>query len=200
MNATIEIDGLRKRFGPTQALDGMTFTVGPGQVTGFVGPNGAGKPVTGLRHSLRSRRGRWIGRGLALASGVVCPCPDLKVYRYLLVCSVERQLDGTGERVQAGQELQCEFLSHDALLREFRGGGDIGVPGVAAQVGAATVVFGMRRDRVLPASAILAVATPSRRGAQVQQPATGQRDQAVKADVYAVDRRQGDSDVTVKPW
>jgi ABC-2 type transport system ATP-binding protein len=46
MNATIKIDGLRKRFGPTQALDGMTFTVGPGQVTGFVGPNGAGKSTT----------------------------------------------------------------------------------------------------------------------------------------------------------
>jgi ABC-2 type transport system ATP-binding protein len=46
MNATIEIDGLRKRFGAVQALDGMTFTVGPGQVTGFVGPNGAGKSTT----------------------------------------------------------------------------------------------------------------------------------------------------------
>src|SRR6202034_270408 len=46
MNATIEIDGLRKRFGPVQALDGMTFTVQPGYVTGFVGPNGAGKSTT----------------------------------------------------------------------------------------------------------------------------------------------------------
>jgi ABC-2 type transport system ATP-binding protein len=46
MNANIEIDGLRKRFGPVQALDGMTFTVHPGQVTGFVGPNGAGKSTT----------------------------------------------------------------------------------------------------------------------------------------------------------
>jgi ABC-2 type transport system ATP-binding protein len=46
MNASIEIDGLRKRFGSTQALDGMTFTVEPGQVTGFVGPNGAGKSTT----------------------------------------------------------------------------------------------------------------------------------------------------------
>src|SRR5580692_1940079 len=46
MNATIEIDGLRKRFGPVQALDGMTFTVHPGQLTGFVGPNGAGKSTT----------------------------------------------------------------------------------------------------------------------------------------------------------
>ncbi|HYB18757.1 MAG TPA: ATP-binding cassette domain-containing protein [Streptosporangiaceae bacterium] len=43
MEAAIEVSGLRKRFGPVLALDGMTFTVEPGQVTGFVGPNGAGK-------------------------------------------------------------------------------------------------------------------------------------------------------------
>jgi ABC-2 type transport system ATP-binding protein len=46
MEATIEVTGLRKHFGPTLALDGMTFTVVPGQVTGFVGPNGAGKSTT----------------------------------------------------------------------------------------------------------------------------------------------------------
>jgi ABC-2 type transport system ATP-binding protein len=46
MEAIIEAAGLRKRFGPTVALDGMSFTVLPGQVTGFVGPNGAGKSTT----------------------------------------------------------------------------------------------------------------------------------------------------------
>src|SRR3989442_14559018 len=46
MHTTIELTGLRKRFGPTLALDGMSFTVQPGQVTGFVGPNGAGKSTT----------------------------------------------------------------------------------------------------------------------------------------------------------
>ena len=46
MEETIEVIGLRKRFGPTVALDGMLFTVPPGQVTGFVGPNGAGKSTT----------------------------------------------------------------------------------------------------------------------------------------------------------
>ena len=46
MEAIIELSGLRKRFGPVLALDGMSFTVAPGQVTGFVGPNGAGKSTT----------------------------------------------------------------------------------------------------------------------------------------------------------
>src|SRR3954468_15601135 len=45
-DTTIVVDGLRKRFGSTVALDGMSFTVQPGQVTGFVGPNGAGKSTT----------------------------------------------------------------------------------------------------------------------------------------------------------
>ena len=46
MEAAIEVAGLRKRFGAAQALDGMTFTVLDGQVTGFVGPNSAGKSTT----------------------------------------------------------------------------------------------------------------------------------------------------------
>jgi ABC-2 type transport system ATP-binding protein len=46
MEATIEVNGLRKRFGSTVALDGMSFTVRSGQITGFVGPNGAGKSTT----------------------------------------------------------------------------------------------------------------------------------------------------------
>jgi ABC-2 type transport system ATP-binding protein len=46
MEATIEVTGLRKRFGPAVALDGMSFTVLPGRITGFVGPNGAGKSTT----------------------------------------------------------------------------------------------------------------------------------------------------------
>jgi ABC-2 type transport system ATP-binding protein len=46
VEATIEVTGLRKRFGSALALDGMSFTVEPGQVTGFVGPNGAGKSTT----------------------------------------------------------------------------------------------------------------------------------------------------------
>src|SRR5260370_5550014 len=46
MEATIEVTGLHKRFGPAVALDGMSFTVRPGVVRGFMGPNGAGKSTT----------------------------------------------------------------------------------------------------------------------------------------------------------
>ena len=48
MEATIEVTGLHKRFGSAVALDGISFSVAPGQVTGFVGPNGAGK-TTAMR-------------------------------------------------------------------------------------------------------------------------------------------------------
>src|SRR5215213_5036414 len=46
MEPSIEVRGLRKRFGSTVAVDGLSFTVRPGEVTGFVGPNGAGKSTT----------------------------------------------------------------------------------------------------------------------------------------------------------
>ena len=42
----LEIDGLRRRYGPVIALDGLSFDVPSGQVFGFLGPNGAGKTTT----------------------------------------------------------------------------------------------------------------------------------------------------------
>ena len=46
MTASIEIQGLTKRFGPFTAVDGISFRVQSGEVLGFLGPNGAGKSTT----------------------------------------------------------------------------------------------------------------------------------------------------------
>jgi ABC-2 type transport system ATP-binding protein len=43
---TLQIEGLRKRFGAVQALDGVSLTVRHGEVFGFLGANGAGKTTT----------------------------------------------------------------------------------------------------------------------------------------------------------
>ena len=42
----LEIDGLRRRYGPVIPLDGLSFDVPSGQVFGFLGPNGDGKTTT----------------------------------------------------------------------------------------------------------------------------------------------------------
>ena len=62
----LEIDGLVRTYGPVRALDGMTLTVQPGSVTGFLGPNGSGKTTTmravfGLV-ALDAGEVRWNGR------------------------------------------------------------------------------------------------------------------------------------------
>ena len=42
----IEVRNLTKRFGPTLAVNDVSFDVPKGEVFGFLGPNGAGKTTT----------------------------------------------------------------------------------------------------------------------------------------------------------
>ncbi|NGO72529.1 ABC transporter ATP-binding protein [Streptomyces sp. SB3404] len=46
MEHAISAKGLRKRYGETQAVDGVTFDVAQGEFYGILGPNGAGKTTT----------------------------------------------------------------------------------------------------------------------------------------------------------
>jgi ABC-2 type transport system ATP-binding protein len=62
----LELEGLSKRYGDVVALDGLSFTVEPGQMFGFVGTNGAGK-TTAMRIVLGvlepdAGEVRWQGR------------------------------------------------------------------------------------------------------------------------------------------
>lgn len=62
----LELVALSKRYGDVVALDGLSMTVGPGRIHGFVGRNGAGK-TTAMRITLGLARPdagevRWKGR------------------------------------------------------------------------------------------------------------------------------------------
>lgn len=45
----VKVDGVRKKLGPNQALDGLSTRFGAGKLHGVIGPDGAGK-TTLLRH------------------------------------------------------------------------------------------------------------------------------------------------------
>ena len=45
----IEIEGLRRTFGATTALDGVSLTAPAGRVLGLLGPNGARQDHPGMR-------------------------------------------------------------------------------------------------------------------------------------------------------
>ena len=46
MSTALVTDGLSKRYGSIQALDGLSLEVPEGAVFGLLGPNGAGKSTT----------------------------------------------------------------------------------------------------------------------------------------------------------
>jgi ABC-2 type transport system ATP-binding protein len=46
VNTIVQVGGLRKTYGTTTAVDGISFEVQAGEIFGMVGPNGAGKTTT----------------------------------------------------------------------------------------------------------------------------------------------------------
>jgi ABC-2 type transport system ATP-binding protein len=122
MEATIEVTGLRKRFGAAQALDGMTFTVAPGQVTGFVGPNGAGKSTT-MRVILGLDA---PDEGTALVNG--------KLYRQLRhpLSHLGALLDAAALQPSRSARNHLLWLAHSQGLSAGRVAEVIGLTGLAA--------------------------------------------------------------------
>jgi ABC-2 type transport system ATP-binding protein len=85
-NAVIELTNVVKTYGRTTALDGLSLTVGRGELVGLLGPNGAGKTTTikvllGLTRMTRGS-GRVLGAPLGdrLARARIGYLPEL--FRY----------------------------------------------------------------------------------------------------------------------
>ena len=117
MTHTIEAEGLTKRFGATQALDGVDLAAAEGTVLGVLGPNGAGKTtaVRILATLLRPDSGR------ATVAGYDVVKDASKVRRVVGLtgqyASVDEDLTGTQNLVMIGQLLEPEHQGRPRPVR-----------------------------------------------------------------------------------
>jgi ABC-2 type transport system ATP-binding protein len=129
----IAVENLVKRYGRTTAVDGVSFTVSPGEFVGLVGPNGAGKSTTIriLTGQLLPTEGRVQIDGIDVVArpaevrahiGLVPEEPTLYEYlsaREMLAFAIE--LRGCGD-LDWGLELTGLGADADRLIREYSQG------------------------------------------------------------------------------
>lgn len=184
----IEAEGLRKRFGTTQALDGVSLSVPTGTVLGVLGPNGAGKTtaVRILATLLQADEGRATIGGFDVAR-------DAHKVRQTIgltgqYASVDEDLTGTQNLVLIGQLLGLRTRDANARARELLAWFDLEE---AAGRMAKTYSGGMRRRLDLAASLVGRPAVIF-----LDEPTTG-LDPAKREDMWDVVRTLVDDGSTV---
>jgi ABC-type branched-subunit amino acid transport system ATPase component len=132
---------LARHFGGVRAVDGATFAVGRGTITGLIGPNGAGKSTVAgvIAGFLSPTRGRVVfdgeditgwpahrvaRRGLVRTFQLSAECPRLTVLENLLIAAPA--LDGTtpaGSLLGRRRWRRSERLAIDAARELLHGFG-----------------------------------------------------------------------------
>ena len=151
MTYAIEAVGLRKRFGPTQALDGVDLRAETGSVLGVLGPNGAGK-TTAVRILATLLQ---ADEGVARINGLDVARNAHEVRRQIGLtgqyASVDEDLTGTQNLVMIGQLLNLSGREAKQRARELLAWFDLSA---AADRIAKNYSGGMRRRLDLAASLV----------------------------------------------
>src|SRR4051812_14617353 len=180
MNFAIQAEGLKKRFGDTQALDGVDLAARQGSVLGVLGPNGAGKTtaVRVLATLIAADEGsaRVNGHDVAREPARVRETIGL-TGQY---ASVDELLTGEQNLVMIGQLLDLSGRQARIRARELLAWFDLAEAG---QRPAKTYSGGMRRRLDLAASL---VGRPS--VIFLDEPTTG-LDPSKREDMWGVVRR-----------
>ncbi len=159
----LALEGVSKRFGPVQALEGVDFEVRGGEVVALVGDNGAGKStlvksISGI-HAIDEGRILFEGRpvkisapsdavelGIATVYQDLALCDNLDVVANLFL-GHELIGSGAGAVTQALDETKMEHRSHE-LLEQFA----VTIPSVRSEVGG---LSGGQRQQVAVARSLL---------------------------------------------
>jgi ABC-2 type transport system ATP-binding protein len=115
MTAVIEVEGLTKRYKGQAVVDGISFTVGQGEIFGLLGPNGAGK-TTAVEciEGLRQRDG-----GQVRVLGLDPKSQGYRLHQRIGVQLQETQLQDK-LKVREALALYASFYPHPASWRELQ--------------------------------------------------------------------------------
>jgi D-xylose transport system ATP-binding protein len=161
--ALLTLEGVSKRFGPVQALEGVDFEVHGGEVVALVGDNGAGKStlvksISGI-HAVDEGRFLFEGRPVKISTpsdavglGIATVYQDLALCDNLDVVAnlfLGQEVVGSGAAAVTKQldETAMEHRSHE-LLEQFA----VTIPSVRSEVGG---LSGGQRQQVAVARSLL---------------------------------------------
>ena len=103
-NAILRLEGVSKRFGGLQVLDGVSFDVMPGSIHGVIGPNGAGKTTlfNVINGILRADSGRIVFKGVEINRMPLSRIARLSMGRTFQVARVFREMTLMDNMLVAG--------------------------------------------------------------------------------------------------